>query len=481
VLRCGGCGAVVSDFAARCPSCRKSTNDAQAIPPQASDDREDGAPNAPNAPDAPQPMEPPPKPEQDTVEDVPAYGEPDHRPGLPGVEGPGVDGPVARFLPLGRRRRTAVTVATLAVVGAAVGLGATAAAKHGSTSTAAVLAGLKLKGQVVSNAPNGTVVLTRPDGSHPVALPSLGTNGPAEPTTLTPSLDGRYLATSQGDVISVLGWKLDRTAAPALFPAGATAQADAFADDDQALVILTPGPDSPVSGQVSVVSLATHRVIALGAAADAAGDPQSLGAFVSVAELPQPPGAGTGAGADVRIELVRADEPPLLLATAAQLDADLHQAADQPTSLAVFPDPTGNKIAVVVNPLDAGNSDAGIVVLDRGGRVLGVDQPALGPVQETQPAWSPDGKSLAYYMFGEKGGEIGVWKVGGRVFVRTAPDRGDSFLTCVWSPDGRDILCPAFFGTTNQSTLWVLGSSTRGPLVEVPAPGVPEAWVAGQS
>jgi hypothetical protein len=128
-----------------------------------------------------------------------------------------------------------------------------------------------------------------------------------------------------------------------------------------------------------------------------------------------------------------------------------------------------------------GNSDAGLVVLDRTGRVLAAIPPSQGPVQNSTPAWSPDGEALAYYMFGERGAEIGVWHLGGHVDARPAPDPGDSFLTCLWSPGGSDILCPASQGATDESSLWLIGAARGGPLVQVPAPGLPEAWLPGSS
>jgi hypothetical protein len=236
-----------------------------------------------------------------------------------------------------------------------------------------------------------------------------------------------------------------------------------------------------MTNDVSVVSLANGRTTTLGPADDAAGDPETLGAFVSIPEVPQPAGAPfpEGRGADSRVDLFEANSAPVVLATTGQLNAALGQNQAQPAALTVFPDRAGDKVAVEVNPIDVGNSGAGLVVLDRTGQVLAVVSPSSGPVQNSQPAWSPDDDSLAYYMFGQRGAEIGVWHLSGHVAVRAAPDPGDSFLACLWSPAGSDILCPASQGATDESSLWVLGAADRGPLVEVPAPGLPEVWLPG--
>jgi hypothetical protein len=67
------------------------------------------------------------------------------------------------------------------------------------------------------------------------------------------------------------------------------------------------------------------------------------------------------------------------------------------------------------------------------------------------------------------------------VAARLAPDPGDSFLACLWSPGGLDVLCPASQGATDESSLWVVGAAKTGPLVQVPAPGLPEVWLPGSS
>ncbi len=467
VLRCRGCGELVSEFAARCPECHASTDGAEQLPLE------------------PAPSQPPP------VADTPAaQPQPQHprQPGWPEPDPPApdliLDQPEAAYPgPRSHRRLVAATVVAVAIAALAALIVSTTATSgpHRPASPAQVLARLNLTGKVISDI-NGAIVVSDPDGTRQAVMSLMSPLRSDQTVNLSPSLDARYLATPQGDVISSRGLTLDRTSAATLSN-GFTAQPDPFAYGDRALVILSNGAQSPLSNEVSVVSLLDGRAVVLGRADDAAGDPQTLGAVVSIPAVPQPAGAPfpEGRSADARVELLQANAGPVVLATTSQLDTDLGQNRSQPASLTVFPDRAGDKIAVEVNPIDVGNSDAGLVVLDRAGRVLGAVPPSSGPVQNSQPAWSPDGDSLAYYMFGQRGAEIGVWHLAGHVTVRPAPDPGDSFLTCLWSPGGSDILCPASQGATDESSLWVLGAARGGPLAEVPAPGLPEVWLPGSA
>jgi hypothetical protein len=445
----------VSEFAARCPECHAGTDEAEELP-----------------------LDPMPREE-------PALGR--RLPPPPGQTPEGTpDHPDTGIAPPARHRRRLAAMAAaavvLAVVTASVVASTQGSGRGNAPSAAQTLAQLKLTGRVVSDI-NGTIVLSNPDGTRQVVTTPLSPLGPGGTTDLSSALDARYLATPRGDVISAQGLRVDHTTVATEFPTGYAAQPDPFALGDHALVILNNGTQSPVSDEVSVVSLIDGHTVTLGRADYAAGDPRTLGAFVSIPQIPQPAGAplAEGGNVDARVELLRAGSPPTVLATTGQLDTDTGQHRSQPATLTAFPDRAGDKVAIEVNPVDVGNSDAGLVVVDRTGRVLAAVPPSQGPVQNSTPAWSPDGESLAYYMFGPRGAEIGVWHVAGPVHARPAPDPGDSFLTCLWSPDGSDILCPASQGPTDESSLWLLGAARGGPLVQVPAPGLPEVWLPGSS
>ena len=473
MLRCHGCGELVSEFAARCPQCHAGTDDAEQLPLYPDPAAPETAP-----PETSPPHTPAPEPAGFDLSGP-------HR------QTAGLGPPAAAYEPAHHagpwwpaRRRPAIIVASVTVAAVvAVVLAVTAVSRPGrGADPAQVLAGLKLTGQVISDT-NGTIVVSDPDGTQQVVMTNLSPVGSGGPADLSPSVDARYLATPRGDVISARGLRLDHTTVAAEFPSGYVAQPDPFAFDDRALVILSNGTQSPFSNEVSVVSLVDGRSVTLGRADDAAGDPQAFGAFVSIPEVPQPPGPQPvlGGSADGQIELLRDGSPPVVLATTSQLNTDLGLIRNQPATLTVFPDPEGDKVAIEVNPIYVGDSGAGLVVLDRTGHFLGAVQPISGPVQNSEPAWSPDGRSLAYYTYGQRGAELAVWALSGRVVTRPAPDPGDSFQTCVWSPDGSDILCPASEGATDESSLWVLGAAKGGPLVQVPAPGVPEIWLPDRS
>ncbi|MGH9114416.1 MAG: hypothetical protein ACRDWW_01165, partial [Acidimicrobiales bacterium] len=163
--------------------------------------------------------------------------------------------------------------------------------------------------------------------------------------------------------------------------------------------------------------------------------------------------------------------------TAPQLAADVGEAASTPVHIQLFPDPAGDKLAVVVDPLTSRDMPAGIAVLDRNGILLAALRPTLGPIGYTRPAWSPDGRSLAFPTYGPSGGGIAVWTPGdGRPQDRAVPDRAISYGTCLWAPDASAVLCPTDNGYEKGSR-WVIGLADGGPLYAVRAPGRPLAWL----
>jgi hypothetical protein len=235
---------------------------------------------------------------------------------------------------------------------------------------------------------------------------------------------------------------------------------------------------------VLLVLLADGDTISLGYADQATGDPQNLGAFVTVAAPAQSGAHGwRGGRADATVEL-RGAEGSTILATSASLNRDLGEDPARPLTLRILPDSSGNQLAVVIDPVGSAATDDAVVVLDRRGRVLGALNQAFGPARGSVPSWSPDGSALAYYSESRRGAAIAVWAIGGRVHLRLAPNPDAGFDGCLWSPDGSVILCP----TSSGPPQWVFGRAGGGRVAATRAPVLvrafaqrlrPVAWLAG--
>ena len=338
-------------------------------------------------------------------------------------------------------------------------------------------AGLASSGRVVSETGSG-VVFSDPSGGRQVRLPALGQHRVDEYSTLTAALDLPVLASSDGKVFAVIGDRLSTTAvadAATFTQPTVTSDHDPFSESDQALVARSFDRSSPGAPLVSVVDLADGATVRLGFADDAAGDPWKLGAFVSVPASGTVPAPLQGIGVtDSRIELRDAGVAPVVMATAADLNRDVGQDPARPVNLMVFPEPTGD-VAVVVNPVDGSDANAGVAVLDRQGHLIAAVPAGAGPYTYAWPTWSPNNLSLVWYSYGGGGAQIAVWRVGGPVRTRQAPNPGARFDYCLWAPDSTAVLCPNDNGGI-QSSYWVLGDDGNGPLITVPAPGRPIAW-----
>jgi len=333
-------------------------------------------------------------------------------------------------------------------------------------------------GSIVVMTVDGSIETTDPGGRHARPLPGLGTfQGPA-----STSADSRLIAISaNGHLQGVIAEQ------PAPAPVRIDLndlQADItnvpFADRDRDLVLSAPGPAETVNA-IGLLTINGGHLVGLGLGDDAAGDPQTLGAFVSVEATVQPAGPPPGGlvgQADSLLQLDRPGRAPVEVASAAQLQRDVRENPDSAVHLSAFPSPGGDKLAVVLDPPGGGDSNAPMVVVDRTGRPLGTVAADQGPREYQTPAWSPDGTSLAYTTFGPRGAALVVWTVGRTPQVRVTPDPGDDFSGCLWSPPGTEILCANVFGV-GQSTAWILGASRRGLLYVARAPGMPVAWLPG--
>ena len=295
---------------------------------------------------------------------------------------------------------------------------------------------------------------------------------------------GGYLATTDGQLITVSGGRPTVSATvpfsglPPLLPA------NPFADHDRAIVELKgfagyPSAETPVS----VYSLATRRHVHLGdvdgsSNYGAAGDPRAAGVIVAVAAPPRPSATVTGVRPpDSRVELRDAGRPPVQLARAAALSRDVGLSPRRAVALFPYPDPSGRKIAVQVNPISG--RTGGVVVLNRAGRVLGSVSTAFGPFTGASLVWSADGRSIAYPAIGTSGRELTIWTIGGEARTQTFPDAGLSYHGCLWSPDGSAVLCAGYRGLNATPQRWAIASATGTEMASVAAPGVPVAWLPG--
>lgn len=370
-------------------------------------------------------------------------------------------------------------VAAAGTVVAAVTFWPSSSGASGPRRTAAqsVLPAAADRGRIVALESSGNLVLTDPGGTHVTKLSAIGKVG----QETVASEDGRYLSLGNGQVLIV---KKDATLAgyPARVPISSIATPawpDSFADHDRDLIILPGGyggQGSSAQNPVTVVSIASGTSRSLGEADAVAADPQVAGAFVSVA-APQIASSTTQQSSpDSRVELRDAGLPAVVLATAGALRRDLSLGQNDPVALDPFPNPSGDKIAVEVLPVDGTTS--GIVMLNRTGRVIGTLLTPFG-VQGT-PVWSPSGTSLAYPSIGNDGPGLFIWTGGGQAAARPFPlsaANDAAFSRCVWSPDGKSILCEREGPGQHH---WVVVGASGGALAEpAQAPGLPLAWLPG--
>jgi hypothetical protein len=236
-------------------------------------------------------------------------------------------------------------------------------------------------------------------------------------------------------------------------------------------------------GSTSMALAATftgHPLAGLGPADDAAGDPQALGAFVTVPVIEQPRLTDTQNGinalVDDRVELRDVGRNPVVLATAEQLERDIGATRIGPVNLTVYPDGDGQKVAVEVNPISSELANGGVVVLDRLGHVLGTIKPDEGPTEYTAAYWSPDNTGLAYQTFSGVGTSLAV--VNQRYQVATQSlEPTTSVNGCTWSPDSAWVVCLAVSPNTEN---WLLASNDEAltPIYSLPARNRPVVWLA---
>jgi len=339
------------------------------------------------------------------------------------------------------------------------------------------------RGRIVALNAVGYLALSDPDGTHVTRVSALGDAG----QSVAAAPDDRYFSLGNGQ-LAVVRNGATLAAYPSKVPLSsqyAAAWPDSFADHDRDLVMLLDYGASSYSAQnpVTAFSLGTGSSSSLGTADSAAGDPQSVGAFVSVAAPATASVTAAQISPDSRVELRDAGRPAVVLATAGALNRALGQRPNDPVQLVPYPDPQGDKVAVVVQPVAGSPDGSGIVVLGRAGRVLAAAATPFG-VQGI-PAWSPSGAELVYASTGNTGAALFFWTLGRPPVARAVPpaatfsDSSDSYGWCVWSPDGRSVLCASTAGADQGN--WVVASSTAGITLAVRGPGLPLAWLPGRS
>ncbi len=336
------------------------------------------------------------------------------------------------------------------------------------------------RGRIVVLEPAGYLALSDPDGSHVTRMSVLGNVG----QSVTAAPDGGYLSLGNGQ-LAVIRNGVTLAAYPSKVPLSsvyAAAAPDSFADHDRDVVMVgnygggNSGSSYSAENPVAVFSLDTGSSRSLGIADAVAGDPMAAGAFVSVAAPPGASATGTQVSPDSRVELRNAGQPALVLATAGSLNRDLGQGRNDPVQLIPYPDPSGDKIAVVVVSASDSQVGGGIVVLNRAGRVLATVATPFGV--PGIPAWSPSGASLAYGSTGSTGNALFIWTVGRPGAPRAIPSGDSTYVRCVWSPDGRSILCAATAETGAQG--WAVGTTSSGAMTMVGGSGQPVAWLPGR-
>ena len=328
-------------------------------------------------------------------------------------------------------------------------------------------AGLAASGRILAQTAAGGLVVAVPGGRKAASLSSLG----QFPADLAVAPDKRYVWLGDGQVLSLAGLRHAAvTQTKAKFSINTEPSSlNLFAGHDRFAIRMDSFHGAPAAAaHIRVNALATGREVALGKGHLAAGDPQTAGAFVTVAGPPRLSATGNNLTPDTRLELRIAGHPPVVLATAAKLNHGLGASRRREVALVPFPSPSGSEVAVEVETV-AAHPIAEIVVLSRAGKLLDTPAPPGPPVRL---AWSPGGTSLAYVTLGTAGPGLTIWRVGGGSITMTFPFTGAHYDRCVWSPDGASVLCSDPAGRH-----WAVAHAAGGQMIPVPGRGVPLTWI----
>ena len=363
----------------------------------------------------------------------------------------------------------AALVAVVVVVAAAVA--ASLALSSGGRSWPA---GLKtLTGRVMAVSPAGAIISVDPASGTREKYPLLGGGGPLTPVDI--SSDGQTIVDAAGTVFDVKGTRIvagSSAVSKALSNSTAPAQSAPFADHNQALLVLTrPTAASPAAA--TLVRLSDGQEFDLGTVDSAGGDAQSLGAFASIPAQQHQPLLARPASSDTEVELLIVSMPPALLATSSQLNEYVGSVPSTPIQLAIYPNPSGDAVAVVLNPITPVTGNVPMVVLNRNGQLLAALTDRDGPIYGTQPIWSPSGRQLAYPTYTDTGAALAIATESGAVQDLSAPSPETTFGHCVWSPDSTYVLCQSRTANRYQ---WLYSTPTDDSLISAPSPGTPLAW-----
>jgi hypothetical protein len=327
-------------------------------------------------------------------------------------------------------------------------------------------------GTVLSQTPRGALALSGLRGQPATPLMSL----PRE-VFVSPSLDNAYLAVSNGLLVSVgthghvSATHLKNVSTTRWSPVGP----EPLADHDRFLALEYSGASAgPGDNAISVRSLATGKSESLGSGDLVAGDPAAAGVVASLPVASLTSGApANGLWPDGMVVLRDAGQKAVVLGTAAQLYQDVHLPAGTLANFFPSPDPAGDKIAIVVQPLNA-SVPAGVVVVTRSGRVVYAVGGA-GRFVSVSVSWSQSGQSLAIAGQGPHESVLRIWTAGGSPSVQPFPGHA-AYTDCVWSPDGAWILC-ALAGQHSNGEQWVVAAASGGPMAVTKGPGFPLSWL----
>lgn len=344
----------------------------------------------------------------------------------------------------------------------------------------ATTSGLRsLTGRVMAVSSTGSIISVDPASGRISRYPVFGGGGPLAPVAI--SSDGQAILDAAGTIFDVNGPRIasgSDTVSEFLSHSTVPAPSTPFADQNHAVLVLTrPTAMSPAAA--SLVRLNDGHDFDLGTVDSAGGDALSLGAFVSIPLHLHQPVVAHPASPDTEVELVVASKPPVLLATSSQLNAYAGSLPSTPIQLSVYPSPSGEAVAVVLNPLTPVTGDVPMVVLDRQGQLLAAFTDRDGPMSGTDPVWSPGGRQLAYPSYTITGAALAVATETGSVQDLPAPTASTSFGQCVWSPDSTAVVCGSRAANRYH---WLYATATRAALIPVSSPGAPLAWTtAGHS